>query len=307
MDSAELKALTRRHRINTVLDIVGKSLISAGLLLLLFVAYQLWGTGLAEHQAQNKLQSQFAAATTVPASSASTIAPTTTTLAPAPKTGDVIAEFIIDKIGVDKFVVAGVGYKELEKGPGLFTGSPLPGQLGNVAIAGHRTTYGAPFDKLNELATGDRIVMKTSHATFTYIVSGAPKIVKASDVDVIRTVDRTRAMLTLITCHPKWTSKNRLVVTAELLPTITPQTATVFVESEKAADAVLTEGWFHDPSAWPIVILLIALLAGIALFANRLARQKWRAVIVYPIAAVVFLPTLFVFFAYLTRLLPTNL
>ena len=307
MDSTELKALTRRHRINTALDLVGKTCISAGILLLLFVAYQLWGTGLAESQAQNKLKSQFASVATVPTTSVPAATPTTTTAPPTPKTGDVVAEIIIDKIGLDKFVIAGVRYKDLEKGPGLFTGSPLPGQLGNVAIAGHRTTYGAPFDKLNELIEGDRIVMKTSRATFTYVVSDAPKIVKPSDVDVIRTVDPTRATLTLITCHPKWTSKNRLVVSAELLSTITPQPATVFVATEKAADAVLTEGWFHDPSAWPIVILLTALLAGIAIIARRLAQRKWRGAVVCPIAAVVFLPTLFVFFTYLTRLLPTNL
>ncbi len=306
MDSTELTALRRRHRINKALDVFGKTLISAGLLLLLFVAYQLWGTGLAEHQAQNKLKSQFSAATTVPITTPTT-APTTTTIAPAPQTGDVVAEIIIDKIGLDKFVVAGIGYTELEKGPGLFTGSPLPGQLGNVAIAGHRTTYGAPFGRLNELADGDRIVFHTTHAQYVYLVVGAPKIVKSSDVDVIRTVDPTRATLTLITCHPKWTSKNRLLVTAQLLSSITPQKATVFVANNKAPESALTEGWFHDPSAWPIVAVYAVLLALIAIAANWLTRRRYQRMVVYPIAAVVFLPVLFVFFTYLTRLLPTNL
>jgi sortase A len=305
MDSTEIEALRRRNRVNRILDISGKTLISAGLLLLLFVAYQLWGTGLAERQAQDKLKSQFATTTTA--------APTpshspTTTLAPiAPKKGDVIAQVIIDSIKVDKFVIAGVGYSELEKGPGLFTGSPLPGQFGNVAIAGHRTTYGAPFSRLDELVKGDRIVMKTSQASYTYIVSDAPKIVKASNVDVIRTVDVTRATLTLVTCHPKWTSEHRLVISAELEPKVIAQKATVFTTGNDAEKEVLTEGWFHDPSAFPIVILYAMLLAIIAIVANQLARRRWRAVVVYPVAAVVFLPTLFVFFTYLTRLLPTNL
>jgi sortase A len=200
-----------------------------------------------------------------------------------------------------------VGYKELEKGPGLFAGSPLPGQLGNVAIAGHRTTFGAPFSRVNELVEGDRIVMQTSRGEFVYLVTGAPKIVKATDVDVIRTVDPARAILTLVTCHPKWTSENRMIISAELIDEIVPQTPTVFVADATEPEAVLTEGWFHDPSAWPMVILFAFLLIAIAGIARWWAGKKWRAAIVYPVAAVVFLPTLFVFFGYLTRLLPTNL
>ena len=305
MDSTDLKELKRKQRLNTGLDLIGKTLISAGLLLLLFVAYQLWGTGLAESQAQNKLKSQFIASTTV--ATPATDAPTTTTLPRPPKKGDVVAQITIDKINVEKFVIAGVGYKELEKGPGLFASSPLPGQLGNVSIAGHRTTFGAPFGRVNELAKGDRIVMKTSRGEFVYLVSEAPTIVQASDVDVIRTVDPSRAILTLVTCHPKWTSENRMIISAELIDEIVPQSPTVFVADDKEPEAVLTEGWFHDPSAWPMVILFALLLTAIAGIARWWAGKKWRAVIVYPVAAVVFLPTLFVFFGYLTRLLPTNL
>jgi len=305
MDSTDLKELKRQQRLNTGLDLIGKTLISAGVLLLLFVAYQLWGTGLAESQAQSKLKSQFVTSTTV--ATPATDAPTTTTLPPPPKKGDVVAQIIMDKIDVNKFVVAGVGYKELEKGPGLFAGSPLPGQLGNVAIAGHRTTFGAPFGRVNELTKGDRIVMKTSRGEFVYLVTGAPTIVKATDVDVIRTVDPTRAILTLVTCHPKWTSENRMIISAELEPKVIAQEATVFVADATEPEAVLTEGWFHDPSAWPMVILFAFLLIAIAGLARWWAGKKWRAVIVYPVAAVVFLPTLFVFFGYLTRLLPTNL
>lgn len=305
MDSTDLKELKRKQRLNTGLDLIGKTLISAGLLLLLFVAYQLWGTGLAESQAQNKLKSQFIASTTV--ATPATDAPTTTTLPPPPKKGDVVAQITIDKINVEKFVIAGVGYKELEKGPGLFASSPLPGQLGNVSIAGHRTTFGAPFGRVNELAKGDRIVMTTSRGEFVYLVTEAPTIVQASDVDVIRTVDPSRAILTLVTCHPKWTSENRMIISAELIDEIVPQSPTVFVADDKEPEAVLTEGWFHDPSAWPMVILFALLLIAIAGIARWWAGKKWRAVIVYPVAAVVFLPTLFVFFGYLTRLLPTNL
>jgi sortase A len=269
------------------------------------VAYQLWGTGIAERQAQNKLKSQFVTSTTIAASS--TDAPTTTTLPPPPTKGDVVAQIVIDKINVDKFVVAGVGYKELEKGPGLFAGSPLPGQLGNVSLAGHRTTFGAPFGRVNELVEGDSIVLQTSRGEFVYLVTGPPTIVQATDVDVIRTVDPARAILTLVTCHPKWTSENRMIISAELVKEIVPQKPTVFVAETDEPEAVLSEGWFHDPSAWPMVILFAFLLIAIAGIARWWAGKKWRAVMVYPVAAVVFLPTLFLFFGYLTRLLPTNL
>lgn len=305
MDSTDIKALKRQQRINSGLDLVGKTLISTGVLLLLFVAYQLWGTGIAERQAQNKLKSQFVTSTTIAASS--TDAPTTTTLPPPPTKGDVVAQIVIDKINVDKFVVAGVGYKELEKGPGLFAGSPLPGQLGNVSLAGHRTTFGAPFGRVNELVEGDSIVLQTSRGEFVYLVTGPPTIVQATDVDVIRTVDPARAILTLVTCHPKWTSENRMIISAELVKEIVPQKPTVFVAETDEPEAVLSEGWFHDPSAWPMVILFAFLLIAIAGIARWWAGKKWRAVIVYPVAAVVFLPTLFLFFGYLTRLLPTNL
>jgi sortase A len=98
-------------------------MIAAGLLLLSFVAYQLWGTGLSEGQAQNTLAAQF-------------ITPQPT----KPQFGGLVGRISIPSIGLSKFVVAGVRLSDLKKGPGLFAGSPLPGQLGNVAIAGHRTT-----------------------------------------------------------------------------------------------------------------------------------------------------------------------
>ncbi|NCX06429.1 MAG: class E sortase, partial [Actinobacteria bacterium] len=107
---------------------------AAGLLLLSFVAYQLWGTGIAEGRAQNAMATQF-------------VQPQ-----PAlPTFGGLVGRITIPSIGVSKYLVAGVRLKDLERGPGLFPGSPLPGQKGNVAIAGHRTTYGAPFSRIDEI------------------------------------------------------------------------------------------------------------------------------------------------------------
>ena len=76
--------------------------------------------------------------------------------------GDPVARLEIAKIGVDKIVVAGTDVGEPRKGPGHYPNTPLPGQLGNAAIAGHRTTFGAPFYRINELVAGDEIKVTTS-------------------------------------------------------------------------------------------------------------------------------------------------
>ena len=279
----------RRQRLNNILDAVGRALIASGLLLLAFVGYQLWGTGLSETRAQSDLGKQFRSQP-----------------AALPVYGGIVGKIEIPSIDVDKWVVAGVGYKELERGPGLFAGSPLPGQLGNVAIAGHRTTFGAPFSRINEVADGDIIKMTTTKGTFTYIVKGAPKIVAASDVQVVKTTDKTRGILTLVSCHPKWTSKQRIIVQADLSSSVAAQPPTIF-EPNTPETEVLNEGWFHDPSAWPGVIGLALLLIGIVIGASlirKTGRSRW---LVYPITFVIFVPILYIFFGYLTRLLPTNL
>lgn len=291
-----------RERVDRVLDTTGRSLIVAGLLLLSFVAYQLWGTGFAESRAQDKLAAEFKNHTTTTVPAVSTTVPKPV----VPKVGDIVGRLSIPSIDVSKWLIAGVGYKQLEKGPGLFAGSPLPGQLGNVAIAGHRTTYGAPFGRINEIHKGDTITIQTTIGTYKYIVNKEPRIVSATDIQVVKTTDPTVASLTLVSCHPKWTSKQRIIVTALLqqqevaLPTTTFETDTVSPE-------VLNEGWFHDLSALPQTILLALLLIGIwvgALIIQRTGRSKW---VVYPITLMVFAPVLFVFFGYFTRLLPTNL
>lgn len=278
-----------RTRLDAFLDYIGRTLISAGLLLLAFVAYQLWGTNISEGRAQSQLETQFRSQSGA-----------------IPVYGGTVGKIAIPSIDVEKWIVAGAGYKELERGPGLFAGSPLPGQLGNVAIAGHRTTFGAPFGRIDEVKDGDIITITTSTDTFEYTVKGSPEIVDASDVHVIKTKDKTVAQLTLVSCHPKWTSRDRIIVRAFLSSSTPAQPPTVFEPTSTDAE-VLNEGWFHDPSAWPGVIGLALLLIGIAIGAvliRRTGRSPW---VVYPITAMIFAPVLYIFFGYLTRLLPTNL
>jgi sortase A len=135
---------------------------------------------------------------------------------PALQNGDALARLEIPRIGRNDIVVAGVKTGDLKRGPGHFPDTPLPGQLGNAAIAGHRTTYGSPFFNVDELQVGDDIIATTLSGRFTYRVTGS-EIVASNRYDVVATADPNRATLTLISCHPKYTAQKRIVVFSELV------------------------------------------------------------------------------------------
>ena len=227
---------------------VGKTLIATGLLMFGFVAYQLWGTGIETARAQSSLEKEFEEllASTPPITPAPTTAPPDTTgpddtnpddtvpggtvavdsapatAPPAPvielppiTEGDPIARIEIPRIGVGKWVVAGVEKGDLKKGPGHYPDTPLPGQLGNSAIAGHRTTFGQPFFDVDKLEVGDQIVVTTLAGRFVYRVTGQ-EIVSPSDYQVIATTDPSVATLTLTSCHPKYTARERIIIYSEL-------------------------------------------------------------------------------------------
>src|SRR5262245_58233732 len=145
---------------------VGKILIVIGLLMFGFVAYQLWGTGIQTARAQNALEDDFNDAlestststesattttTTVHRGPGATTPPPTSSTVPVAETtipvdnGAALGRMRIPSIGLDWIFVEGIGREDLRKGPGRFRETPMPGQLGNSAIAGHRTTYGQPF------------------------------------------------------------------------------------------------------------------------------------------------------------------
>ena len=276
-------------RISRLLDAVGRTMIVAGLLLLSFVAYQLWGTGIAENRAQDDMATQFVKPLPV-----------------QPQFGGLVGRISIPSIGVSKYVVAGVRLKDLERGPGLFPGSPLPGQKGNVAIAGHRTTFGAPFSRIDEIQDSDKIILESRDGTFTYRVNGEPKIVSATDVAVAKTTNPDVAIVTLVSCYPKWTSTQRIIVVATLDPAEAPLPPTPFAVNEAATQQPIA-GWFHDPTAWPTVLFFGVALIVIRIVAGFMTRRGRRRIFVYPIAFGIFIPTLFLFFGGLARLLPANL
>ena len=322
-------------RLAKVLSGVGRILIWSGAIVLLFVAYQLWGTGLAHAQAQDDLQDDFAAlldSTTTTSSTTSTTEPedepastTTTTAAPLPPPddGEAVARIAIPAIGVDEIVVEGVGRGDLKKGPGHYPQTPMPGQPGNSAIAGHRTTYGQPFHRVDELVPGDEILVTTLQGTFRYEVSGT-EIVLPSAVEVIE--DQGDDRLTLTSCHPKYSARQRIIVSALLVDEPAPATPTrpevdapeeladdgvdgdsdeVDDDGEAAAPADLESLDGEDErTAGPAVRWgLVTAAIWLAFFALSRLWRRWPA---YVLGAPVFAVSLFAFFGALSELLPSN-
>ena len=272
---------------------VGLGLITLGVIVLLFVAYQLLGTNITEAHNQSRLARQFAqslhlaagpAARAGGSDPATVTAPggaSTATALPSVPPGGAVDHLVIPAIGVDKFVVEGTGEADLRRGPGHYPGTPYPGQPGNAAIAGHRTTYGAPFYRLNELAVGDPIyVTDLADHTWTYRVAQAPQVVSPDDVAVL---DPTRfAQLTLTTCNPRFSATSRLVVFARLVGPARPvavTTAPAPPTSVPAAPPVLAgaDNLGHgDSGAWPPAIAyglaVVVLWVATRLWINRTRR-----------------------------------
>lgn len=237
---------------------LGRVLIAVGVLMFAFVGYQLWGTGIQTAQAQNRLEDEFndlleasatapttpapvatVPASTVPDTPASTVAPDEpppTTAPPAPlaplarpELGQPLGRITIASAGIDHIVIEGVRTNDLADGPGHFPETPLPGQLGNAAIAGHRTTHGQPFIDIDRVQPGDEIVVQTLAGQYVYLVE-SQQIVSPNDYQlVIPTIDPTVATLTLTSCHPKYSARQRIVVTARL---------------DESRSAPVTEPWY---------------------------------------------------------------
>ena len=330
-------------RLAKVLSGVGRILIWSGVLVLFFVAYQLWGTGLAHAQAQGDLEDDFAAlleSTPTTTATTSTTEPededepasgtttTTTTAAPLPPPddGEAVARIVIPEIGVEQIVVSGVSRDALKKGPGHYPHTPLPGQPGNAAIAGHRTTYGQPFHRVDELAPGDEIIVTTLQGTFRYEVSGT-EIVLPSQVEVID--DQGDDRLTLTSCHPKYSARQRIIVSALLVdePAPAPPPRPVEETPEELADEELEDvdeeadeeldeddagvavdleslDGVDQRTAGPAVRWGLV-TAGVWLAFYALSRL-WRRWPAYVLGAPVFAVSLFVFFGAFSELLPAN-
>jgi sortase A len=203
---------------------VGELLMTLGVVVLLFAAYQLWFTNLVTALEQERLGDDLRRTWAQPAPSSQ---PSSGGAVPAtvasPDQGEGFA--VLHVPALDDYdpwvVVEGVSVPDLKNGPGHMPDTALPGELGNVVLSGHRTTYGAPFSRFDELAAGDAVVLETADGWFTYTVRGA-QIVAPTAVEVTfpapgnTGAEPSQRLLTLTTCHPKFSAEQRLVVRAEL-------------------------------------------------------------------------------------------
>ncbi len=376
---------------------VGRTLITLGVLVMLFAGFQLYGTGILEAQAQEALTSEFdAKLATLEAAGLITTSPETDSAAsdavsddnsetaadpdeisemqdginlanrpklgepggpafevnpiePAalteeqlalltPLPGEVLGEIEIPRMGLKRKLISGTRRGDLRKGPGLYEGSPLPGQPGNASIAGHRTTYGQPFVDLDLMQPGDLIKITTLQGESFYEVM--PQIdedgnelgyfiVRPDQVEVLDDYGDNR--LTLTACHPKRSSRLRIIVQAQLvsapqpvLPQLSPEqqqerteiVAADDIPAEDAGELALDienvvgveENALEASLGWNLAERTPTLLWGgatvaVALLAILLGRL-WKKLPTYIAASPAILFLLFFTFVHLDRMLP---
>lgn len=252
-----------------------------------------------------------------------------------PEIGDPIGILNIPAIDVTKTVAEGTSREVLRAGPGHYHSTPLPGESGNVAIAGHRTTHGAPFLDIDQLQPGDEITFETIDGTFVYEVEGHPdanghllghRIVRPDEVGVI--ADHGDNRLTLTACHPKYSAQERIIVTAVLVsaPEITaplPVAAAAVAEptpsepspSDQAEQLIgedvaapANDGRTAESLGWQPQYLrttvLWGLVTALVAAAGALVARRWRRVPAYAATTPLFLMALFTCFVNLEKLLP---
>jgi sortase A len=208
-----------------VVGTFGEVLITLGVLVLLFVAWQLWWTDVTANREQaiavQTLERGFEHATGGGGATSKLATPTRVPL------GDGFAIMRVPRFGASfaRPVIQGTDHETLTKGLGHYVGSAMPGALGNFAVAGHRTTYGRPFSTIDKLRKGDVIVIETKTSYIVYAVD-RHVIVTPGRVDVISPVPQhpgvtpTESWMTLTACHPMYSARERYVVFAKLLKTI---------------------------------------------------------------------------------------
>jgi LPXTG-site transpeptidase (sortase) family protein len=219
-DDLDLAAGCSEVMVRRLLRGTGWTFIGMGSFVLYFLVYQLVGTNAVTSRGQNdlrnELQREWSATPAAPGRE-----PKDPKVVPRRvASGKPLAVLDIPRIRLDnKVVVEGVGRDELRKGPGHVPSTVLPGQDGTFGVSGHRTTYGAPFYRLNELAKGDTITVVTREAIYTYTVTRTA-IVRPTDTQVLDNVNgpdgKPKATITLTTCHPRYSARQRLIVFGDL-------------------------------------------------------------------------------------------
>ncbi|WP_347058944.1 class E sortase [Blastococcus sp. HT6-30] len=222
----------RGNRARGVARVIGELMVTSGLVLLLFVVYQVYVTDLLTDRRQDQLSEELNAQWEQDAPAEA--GPVQVEI------GDAFGVLRIPRLGEDyaRVILEGTSEEQLSQGPGHYVGTAMPGEPGNVALAGHRVGKGSPFLELDLMQPGDPIVLETADSWFVYRVlgdaatgdlgadpSGIPgrRIVSPADVWVIAptpdqapTAAPTGSYLTLTTCHPRFSARQRLIVHAQL-------------------------------------------------------------------------------------------
>lgn len=234
--------MRRLARISGALMIVGGVLTLAWALLVwqwqdpLTAAYTQWQ----QHRLAQSLDGQFAdfrpAAIdrTNLAAERREVASTAGRFRTAARDGQAIGRIVIGRLGLDMVLVNGTDHDALTKGPGRDPRTYMPGQNRLVYIAGHRTTYSAPFSRIDAIRAGDSIELEMPYATFTYRAT-RHRIVTATDLSVLRSPKHE--LLALQACHPRFFASHRYIVYAKLV-SVQPRGGTPYDASRSAAAPV---------------------------------------------------------------------
>jgi sortase A len=206
-----------------IVRLLGELSITLGVFLMLFVAWQLWWTDVEANRDQSQQVSSLEQQFQAPADpvAAPVVGEPPPPAAPPAIPGEAFGIIYVPRFGADyaRPVLAGTSLDILAKGVGHYIGSAMPGEVGNFAIAGHRTTHGAPFWAIDELQPGDPVVIFTADGYYTYRVRSS-EIVRPGAVEVVAPVPDqpgavpTERLLTMTSCHPRYTARQRFVVHA---------------------------------------------------------------------------------------------
>ncbi|WP_396157231.1 class E sortase [Arthrobacter sp.] len=215
-----------RRRGSMVVQVFGELLITAGLVLVLFVVWELWWTNIESDRRQEQAMEELFSGFDTPAVPSPGPAPESygdpAVLPPPDADGDTFAAIYIPRFGPEhaRPVTQGVGTEVLDTlGLGHYPETAMPGEVGNFALAGHRQTHGQVLDAVDTLVPGDRIYVRTAEGYYTYIYRNS-QIVLPDKVDVLAPVPTqagaapAERILTLTTCNPRFGSQERFIAYA---------------------------------------------------------------------------------------------
>ena len=271
--------------------------------MLLFAGYQNWVTDSTQRNSQVTLTKEVSRVVQLPSFLHVDGPARPLSTSPDPGVGHWIGVITIPTIQLRQVIVDGTDKAQLQLGPGHYIGSAMPGERGNVAIAGHRTTWGRPFRNLDKLRRGDQIIITTPRASSMYRVVWS-KVVSPSDVSVLAA--SATPVLTLTTCNPPYSAVSRLVVRAELAAVgqIRNVHPTSIIKEQRS---VLLRSQERYPT-WPSYVYGLVLALVLIIGERTRRRFRWRGQTVTVLATLaVSTPITLLWFNGIVHVLPAGI